>query len=62
MVGTRGSLNPEKHHEEEKLEAMFQEWETGGGGSCAHTGLSQQKALRKVLGDQDLGEGSGLGR
>lgn len=27
----------------------------------AHTGLSQQKAVRKVLDDQDVGEGSGLG-
>lgn len=33
----------------------------GREGMSAHTGLSQQKAVRKVLEDQDLGEGLGVG-
>lgn len=32
-----------------------------GGGLSVHIGLSQQKSARKVLKDQTLGEGSGLG-
>lgn len=33
----------------------------GGGGLSVHIGLSQQKPAGKVLTDQTLGDGSGLG-